>query len=237
MRTRWIVAAAALALGGGVLREGRNDLRAGPRPGRAPGCRRAGDLVRARLPPCSPSPTRPRGRNGRRPARRARTPTAGSRRRSIRRGRPCPSGSSRRECPGSSSTVLTTPPRACACRTSIVPAPATVSGVIAGADGKPVSGARVVVRQGAGFERDETSFFAETTTGADGAFKIANAPPGAGAALRARERLVAGRARSPRRVGPAQRRARARSRRSPEPCSMLPAAPPRARSSVPGRSP
>jgi large repetitive protein len=58
-----------------------------------------------------------------------------------------------------------------------VPAPATVSGMIAGADGKPVSGARVAVRQGNGFERDETSFVAETTTGADGAFKIMNAPP------------------------------------------------------------
>jgi large repetitive protein len=59
-----------------------------------------------------------------------------------------------------------------------LPAPAAVSGVIAGSDGKPVSGARVVVRQGVGVDRDEATFFAETTTGADGAFKIANAPPG-----------------------------------------------------------
>jgi len=59
-----------------------------------------------------------------------------------------------------------------------LPSPAAVAGSVAGADGKPVSGARVVVRQGAGFERSETELFAEATTGSDGAFRIANAPPG-----------------------------------------------------------
>lgn len=58
-----------------------------------------------------------------------------------------------------------------------LPAPAAVSGIVAGADGKPIAGARVVVRQGFAPDRGDTTLFAEATTGSDGAFRIANAPP------------------------------------------------------------
>jgi protocatechuate 3,4-dioxygenase beta subunit len=58
-----------------------------------------------------------------------------------------------------------------------LPAPQTVAGTVVASDGKPASGARVAVHQSARFERDETAIFAEATTGLDGAFRIANAPP------------------------------------------------------------
>jgi protocatechuate 3,4-dioxygenase beta subunit len=57
-----------------------------------------------------------------------------------------------------------------------LPAAEAVAGSVVGADGKAVSGACVVVRQGAAFERDDPAFFAEATTGSDGTFRIANAP-------------------------------------------------------------
>ena len=57
-----------------------------------------------------------------------------------------------------------------------VPSAETVAGTVVGPDGKAVSGARVVVRQGSGFERADPALFAEATTGTDGTFRIANAP-------------------------------------------------------------
>jgi protocatechuate 3,4-dioxygenase beta subunit len=58
-----------------------------------------------------------------------------------------------------------------------LPAPQTVAGTVVGPDGKPIAGARVAVRQGTRFDRDEATIFAEATAGSDGAFRIANAPP------------------------------------------------------------
>src|SRR5215831_5313277 len=58
-----------------------------------------------------------------------------------------------------------------------LPAPQSVTGTVVTPDGKPVAGARVAVREGTRFARDDTTIFAEATTGSDGAFRMANAPP------------------------------------------------------------
>ncbi len=58
-----------------------------------------------------------------------------------------------------------------------LPQAAVISGVVAGPDGKPVAGARVVAREIAVPDRD-AAFFAEAAAGSDGAFRIANAPAG-----------------------------------------------------------
>ncbi|HTY42350.1 MAG TPA: carboxypeptidase regulatory-like domain-containing protein [Thermoanaerobaculia bacterium] len=60
-----------------------------------------------------------------------------------------------------------------------LPAAAPLSGLVAGSDGKAIAGARVVVRDAPGAGRDDIDVFAEATTGADGAFRVANAPASA----------------------------------------------------------
>jgi protocatechuate 3,4-dioxygenase beta subunit len=57
-----------------------------------------------------------------------------------------------------------------------LPAAEKISGRVADEAGKPVSGAKVRVRSGSLFEEDDVVSYAEATTGADGAFSIANAP-------------------------------------------------------------
>ena len=60
-----------------------------------------------------------------------------------------------------------------------LPAAALLSGLVSGSDGKPIAGARVIARDAAGADRDDVEFFAEATTGADGAFRLPNAPASA----------------------------------------------------------
>jgi protocatechuate 3,4-dioxygenase beta subunit len=57
-----------------------------------------------------------------------------------------------------------------------LPAAEKVSGRVTDETGKPVSGAKIRARSGSLFEEDDVVRYAETTTGADGAFSIANAP-------------------------------------------------------------
>ena len=57
-----------------------------------------------------------------------------------------------------------------------LPSAEKVSGRVTDEAGKPVSGAKVRVRSGSLFEKDDVVHYAEATTGSDGAFSIGNAP-------------------------------------------------------------
>ncbi len=57
-----------------------------------------------------------------------------------------------------------------------LPAAEKISGRVTDESGKPVAGAKVRFTSGSFFEEDDVQRYAETTTGPDGAFTVANAP-------------------------------------------------------------